>query len=316
MADQLTSPRRSRVRFALVVIALVILASPLYAETFEGCSWAGPKPEWTLDLTLPEVNLAGALGSREVIGRLHAAGVSVSFISAAGAGPEVDFKRFEPISVRELLDELMAQAPDYRLSVVGGKLVIYPLDSGYDELVEVGDSREEKRIAAFDKVIKELRSKSPVLDGLRLPTLRPFGGLYGNLISVGGVRTVVEHLVSLVTGSPSANFVIRPRKDGAMQYGLMWADVVEALRLEMPRRVEVGEEFQVVPRVFLVDGTPVTLIGSGCGVRLESNDESLLEIYLDGRGVAIAEGTAWIQAKYEGITVNVKVEVGNGADPD
>ncbi len=309
MAAKLTEARCLRVKRTIVILLLVMVASPLCAVKFEGCSWTGPKPDWTLDRTLPWVDVVGSLGSREVMGLLHDSGASISFIAGAGEDPTIRYQSSGPTTVRELVDEMIAETPGYRLDVVGDKLVIYPVGVGYDALVEIGDYRKEKRVMALGEVLRELRSKSPVPSGLRLPTLRPFSG-YGDLISVGGVRTVVEHLVSLVAGSPSASFLIRPRTDGSMQFSLMLAKVIDDLILEAPKKVEVGAEFQVVPRVFLVDGTPVTLIGSGCGVRLES-DESLLKIDQGGRAVAVAKGTGWIQAKYAGITVQVEIEVGD-----
>jgi hypothetical protein len=159
-------------------------------------------------------------------------------------------------------------------------------------------------------VLGELRSKSPQLRGLRLPTLRgPFAGLYGDLISVEGPRTVVEHLVSLVAGSPSATFVVRAAADSSMEFGLLWADVIEDLLLEAPRKVEIGTEFQVVPRVILADGTPVTLIGPGCGVDYQSTDESILTIDSGGHALAIGKGRVGIVGKYDGKAAYVEVEV-------
>lgn len=296
------------VNLALGILLCGMAASPVRAEAFEGCSWAGPDPEWALDRTLPTVDLVGSLGFREVIDLLHDSGSPISFISMAAKDPDVRFQRSETTTIRELLDEVMAQTPSYRLDVVSGKLVIYPLDDGYDALVEIGESREEKRVSALFSILTELRSKSPVLRDLRLPTLRPFGGIYQDLISVGGVRTVVEHLVSLIAGSPSATFVIRRRADSSMEFSLMWADVIEDLLLEAPKKVEVGTEFQVVPRVILADGTSATLIGSGCGVEYETN-ESLLKVDPGGSAVAFTKGTVGIQAKYEAKSAYVKVEV-------
>ncbi len=306
-ADLLTA-RGARVTAVLGILLCGMAASPLHAETFEGCSWTGPDPDWIFDRTLPAVDLVGTLGS-EVIGFLHDAGTPVSFISATAKPPEVRIQSSEPTTIRELLDEVTTQTPGYQLDVVDGKLVIYPLGEGYDALVDLGNPREIKRVSALFSVIRELRSKSLVLRGLRLPTLRPFGGLYGDLISVGGARTVVEHLASLVAGSPSATFLMLAGADGSMDFGLMWADVIEDLLLVVPEKVEVREEFQVIPRVIIAGGTPVTLIGLGCGVDYESTDESILKIDRSGRAVAITKGAGGVQAKYEAQVAYAKIEV-------
>jgi hypothetical protein len=299
--------RGFRVKFAIGILACGMATSLVRAETFAGCSWAGPDLDWALDMTLPTVDLAGSLGS-EVIDLLLDAGVPISFISGTTEDPDVSFQRSEPTTVRELLGWVMAQTPGYRLEVVNGKFVIYPQDYRFDEFVRIGDSREARRAMALFPVLRELRSKSPVLHSLGLPTLKPWAGIYRDSISVGGGRTVVEHLVSLVAGSHSATFVIRAWANSPMEVGLMWADVIEDLLLVAPKKVEVGAEFQVVPRIILADGTPVTLIGLGCGVDFKSIDESVLTVDR-GRAIAITKGTAGIQAKYEAKSAYVEIEV-------
>ena len=299
-----------RVKVALGILLCGLAALPLGAETFEGCSWAGPDLEWALDRILLPVDLVGSFGSREVIDLLHDSGAPISFISRVAKDPEVRFQRSEATTVRELLEEVMAKTPGYRFDVISGKLVIYPSDDGYDTLVEIGDPREAKRASALFSVLRELRSKNSVLRSLRLPGLTgPFGGIYSDMISVGGARTVIEHLVSLVAGSPSTAFWIHNRADGSMEFGLLWADVIEDLLLEAPKKVEVGKEFQVVPRVILVDGTPVTLIGPGCGVDYQSTDESILTIDSGGHALAIGKGRVGIVGKYDGKAAYVEVEV-------
>jgi hypothetical protein len=256
-----------------VIMALAIAlgglaAIPLLAETAEGCSWTGPDLDSVLDTTLPRVDLEGSLGS-EVIEFLHEAGAPISFISGTAEDPEVRFRHPAGATIRDLLEDVMAQAPGYRLGVVDGKLVIYPFGEGYDELVDLGDPYKAKRASALVSVLRELRSKSPPIIGLRLPTFKSLAGAYGDLISVGGVRSVVEHLVSLAAGRPYLTFLIVRRTDGSMDSSLGWAEMIKELLIEAPDKVAIGTEFQVVPRVILADGTAVTLIGTACGVESE-----------------------------------------------
>ena len=310
MLGSLRPTVRASMSSAVLVAVLFGTSTPALCEdTFEGCSWTGPGLDWTLNRTLPPVDLAGPFSSAVVM-RLHEFGVPISFFSETAKDPDVRFQRSEPTTVRELLDEVMPQIPDYRLELVSGKLVIYPLDSGYDAPVDLGDTRDSKRAAVLFWVLRELRSKSPKLHGVELPTLRgPFGGFYGTLVSVGGVRTVAEHLVSLVARSPSVSFVIFPGMEDSLESGFLWADVIDDFFLETPEKVEAGRSFQVTPRLTLVDGTSVTLIGSGCGVYFDSNDESIIAIDQGGRATATGKGTAWLQAKYEGSIRNVEIRV-------
>jgi hypothetical protein len=313
MGTRITKRRCSELACAMSLLlfmaAWTLQAETLRPEAFEGCSWTGPEPDWTLDRTIQGLDSAGSLNHTEIIRLFHDSGVSISLISEADASTDVGFQSSEPVTARELIDEILTQNPDYRLGLVSGRLLIYPSKPDYDALIEIGDTREVKRVVGLSEVLRELRAKSPVLSRLRLPTLRPFGTFYRDLISVGGARTVVEHLVSLVAGGPSANFVILPGADGSMQFSLLKAHIVEEFFLEMPEKVKIGAEFRVVPRVNLVDGMSVTLIGSGCGVYFESNDDSILTIDQGGRATAVGQGTVWLQAKYEGSTRNVEIQV-------
>ena len=303
---------RGRLRVVLGILLCGMSATvPVPAETFEGCSWAGPEPELILDRTLPAVDLMGSLGS-EVIDFLHGVGAPVAFISRAAEDPDVRFQRSGATTIRELIDEVLAQAPGYRLGVVGRKLVIYPIDEGFGALVTLGEPREVRRVDALLDLVHELGLRSPVLGDLWGPTLRPFGTVCSDLISVGGPRTVVEHLVTLVVGRPTLTFVIYGHPYGGRKFSLRTADLIKEFLLEAPKRVEVGEEFQVVPRIVLADGKPVTLIGSECWVYYQSLDESILKIDDGGRVIAIAEGTGGIFGKYEDAAgASVDVEVSN-----
>ena len=306
------------VRQSLAMLLSMLAAMPLCAENLEGCSWTVPDSDWTLDRVLPEVDLAGTLES-DVIPLLYREGVPISFIARSARDPEVHVRRSGPMTVRELLDEVMVETPGYRLEDVGGKLVIYPSGEGFDSLVDLGEVREAMRAAAWVTVIRRFDSASPHLRGLRTS----FRGSYlssgafdrssdnnpwNDSISFGGVRRAVEHLVSLIAGSPSAAFTIAADDEGRRRFDLRSADTVVNLLLEAPRRVAVGEEFRVYPRAILAGGTEVTLIGSGCGVAYQTSDDAI-RIDEEGRAVASAEGTSGIFAFYEEKGVFAEIEV-------
>ena len=304
------------VRQALALLLSMVAAMPLCAENLEGCSWTVPDSDWTLDRVLPEVDLAGTLES-DVIPLLYREGVPISFIARSARDPEVHVRRSGPMTVRELLEEVMAQTPGYRLEDVSGKLVIYPWGDGYDALVDLGEEREAKRPSAWMDVTQKLESSIPELGQLRT-VFR--GSSVSSVvvadnnpwndppISIGGVRRAVEHLVSLIAGSPNSAFTIVAGRGEWRNFDFRWVDVVVDLQLEHPLRVAVGEEFQVYPRVLLADGSQVTLIGPECGVAYQIHDGHI-QIDKDGRAVAISKGKSGLFVAYQANAVSVGIEV-------
>lgn len=261
-------------RVALLAIPLlqIVAALPLRAEPVNDCSWAGPDLTWVLERPLPAIDVVGSLGSDEILGLLHDAGAPISFIAGVTEDPEVHFQRSVPFTVRYLLDEIMAQTPGYRLDVISGKVVIYPSEARYDQIVEMDPKRVKKRFSAFFTVLEGLGLKSSLFHENRLPSRRGELGYQGDEVSVGGSRSVVEHLLSLVAGTPSGNIVIKPREDGLMTLAFWWADLIESFLIEVPERIDVGKAFQILPRLTLVDGTTVELTGGGCGIRYQTTE--------------------------------------------
>ena len=302
-----------------ILLSGMIVVPRLAAETFKGCNWAGLDPNRTLDRALFEIDLKGSLGS-DLISFLHEVGVPISFISMADDEPKVRIRHTGTISIRELLEDVLTQAPGYRLEIVSSKLVLYPLNEDFDMLVDLGELREANRVAAWLSTIRTFDSTSAGLSGLRTA----FSGSalvvddtshapsdnnpWEDQISIGGVRPAIEHLVSLIAGSPSAAFMIGARSEGWRNFSLTLADVVADLLLEAPERVKVGDEIELYPRIILNGGEQVTLIGTECGVAYQSVDDSI-QIDERGRAVAIAKGSSGIYAFYEGKGVFAEFQV-------
>ena len=113
-----------RVTIGLSMLLCMTGATPLYAES-KDCGWTETDPAWALERVLTEVDLAGTLESA-VIPPLYREGVPISFIARSAPDPEIRVRSLVPTTVGELLEELLAQTPGYRLEDVSGRLVIYP----------------------------------------------------------------------------------------------------------------------------------------------------------------------------------------------
>lgn len=125
----------------------------------------------------------------------------------------------------------------------GDRVVVYPASEGYDMIVEVRSEAGIKRAKAFQDVIRVLKVKAPVLHNLRTVFLGGgFGGtIYGDIVEIGGARSVIEHLVSLVHSRPSATFQIIAGK-GYLNFDYDRVPLFKKIDVLVPPFVAVGAE--------------------------------------------------------------------------
>ena len=299
------TPYRPGARGSLMVFVVGVLgfwlplcfAVPARAQTVRGCSWTGPTPEQVLERRLPAIVLDGPLGV-DLFEPLRRAGVPVALVVDGARGSEVSFESKEPVTVGEVLQAVLEQSPGFHLGHFHGKLVVYPATEALGTVVELGEARRETRAKAMVELLQQLEEEVPELDlGV---TFRPLGGIHDDSIQVGGARTVIEHLVSLIADSPSLTFVVTPKGDGSGRwFSLQWAEVIEELRLEVPETMEVGDQVPLVTRVHLRDGSVAAMIGPDCEIAYTSSDPSFLEITDHQTARAVSPGRAQVEARYE-----------------
>lgn len=302
-------------QIASVLLSLSILqfgvASSWSEQPISTCKWSGPSTQSLLSRRLPLGEMAGQLGSK-IVPFLRSQGIPISFISKATGDSRVHIVLGDAATTREVLDEIARQVSGYRYGVFDDRLVLYPEGEGYDVLVEMKPEDEVKRIKALQDLLHTLKAKAPAVQSIHMPTLRG-GGLggtiYGDSVEVGGTRSVIEHLASLIQNRPSTTFNVLVADDGHLYFDFDTVPLLQKLDVLAPSAVDQGSEFNVEVKGTLPDGTVISPGGPECYVKYGVTDDRVLTIDKLGRVVARQEGVATIFVQYEGKSAQVDVQV-------
>jgi hypothetical protein len=280
-------------------------------DQLSDCEWKGPTAEWVLARRPPVGTIAGPVGSA-LAAYLRDRQIPISFVPAAGSEARVHIEVTQAATVRDVLEEMQREAPQYQYRTVDGKIVIYPRNEGFDDRLDLGQVRRERRGGAYLFVLGALRAKVSALRDLSV-TLR--GGQIGSGkrlladdVEVGGTRTVIEHLISLIQGRPSGAFTIASYGEGHIAYDFAWVDLLNRIDIEAPAKVQVGESLTIKVTGTLVDGTKVPLVGSACGVSYSAAPD-VWEIDDGGHAVAHKRGAGTLYAEYERHSASAEVDV-------
>lgn len=292
-------------------IAAQELATPLGAEEKSGgCSWTGPSPEWVLARHPPVGEISGSL-SAKVVPFLRHSGIPISLIMKEGSYENLQLHIDATTTTEDVLEEIERQLPEYRYAVVSRHIVVYPNGDEYDAPVELSSLSGVTRAMALFPLLRELRVKASAFKSLDLPVLRGAGHktLYRDTVEVGGRRTAVEHLVSLIQKRPTIAFSVLPQQNGHLAFGFFLVPLVKTMVVEIPPAVALGETFQATAKAILSDDSAVSLDGPECYLEYAVSGRGELEIDDVGRVVTRKRGVAGVIVRYEDKSDFAKLEV-------
>jgi hypothetical protein len=254
--------------------------------------------------------MEGHLGA-DIFHHLHALGIPVSFVSRSSGDPYVRLQVPTGTTTKGILEAIQAQAPGYQIGIVDGRVVLYPKDEGYDAPIDITSKNDVTRGVAIYPLLDELKAKSEVLSHLVPPALRGMGGksIWGYKVNVGGSRSAIEHMVSLMGNDPSITLRVVAKGDGHLAYILDWTPVVRKIDIHVPATVKVGDTFQVAVTGKLADGTSISLEGMDCGVEYSAHYGRVLEVDRSGHGRALKKGVGLIAVDYENQSAEAEIRV-------
>jgi hypothetical protein len=308
------SVKRKACFLAICLSLQFFLSHGAWAQPSSDCEWKGLPIERVLARHPPAGAITGSLGS-DVTPFLQAHGVPVSFVSAANGEADIRIEVGPATTVRGVLGEIERQAPKYHYRAVDGRVVIYPRDEAYDVVVDLGPLQKITRAGAYLFVLgalrdRDLRQKATVLSELDLilKGAGPGGSPLADEVEVGGRRSVIEHLVSLIRQRPSIAFKI-VTNNGKSYFSIVRVDLVKEINVQAPAAVVVGDTFVLRVTGTLDDGTIVPLSGPWCGVTYSVSAPGVVDIDGDGRAVARKNGAAILFAHYEHHMASAEVHI-------
>ena len=291
-------------RHLAVLLCLMVQASSSNAreaQVASGCRWTGPPVEWVLARHPAAGEISGGLHS-DVVPYLQRSGIPLSFVTETTGDERVGLRVGPGTTVEDVLEEIVRQVPQYRYGAVDGRIVIYPQGEVYDRRIDLGQTKSLTRAAADFFVLGGLREKASAFH--RMSSGLSAGGAgwgkrpLADIIEVGGSRSLIGHLVSLVQKRPTESFEVVAIDDGRLYFSFVRVGFISRLELQLPPTVKVGETFEAKLTANLVDGTIVSLAGPECWVTYASSDPEALEIDDSGFAVARKKGTWTVDANY------------------
>jgi len=138
--------------------------------------------------------------------------IPLSFIQSTrsfNAKEEIDIKVSNG-TVREVLEKIKLDAPDYRYGSVEGRLVLYPNEPKYQRVVGAVSIREMGRLKATYSYLDALRARWPEFKELMAPAMKgnPKAALYAEPVSINPKGTVLKGFAQLLGKNQSVVFTI------------------------------------------------------------------------------------------------------------
>jgi hypothetical protein len=135
-------------------------------------------------------------------------------------------------TIMDVLEQLVAQIPEYRFVDISGRIVVYPQASGYDSIITLPSSQyvNVPRWQAAVNYVAEMTRQMPGLRNLLPPPLigNPNASLYADTVTLSESAPILQHLVQLLAVDPDVSFFVGPAPSGLpMLYLLRFPGVGE-----------------------------------------------------------------------------------------
>jgi hypothetical protein len=194
-------------------VPTVIFASIMLTSMFVGVISANPGD--AMDMPVSDFSVSDAKVS-EVINLLRTSYlVPVSFIEAT-SDQHVTFS-IEKGTVRDVIEHVIAQSPEYRWMVVNERLVVYPDRPEYETTIVTGvDLAEIPRLDAARQYIDHLKSETEAFEKLSGVVMKgePGSPVYATIVSMSTQAPVISHFVEILGADPYLVFSIQSTQTG------------------------------------------------------------------------------------------------------
>jgi len=249
----------------------------------------------TLSLGLVEVEKAVA----EICDRSD---LPLSFIQAP-SHPRISLELHDA-SVRQALDAVLAQAPEYRYSFVAERLILYPQEPVWQTRLENISLGPGPRLQVTRALAAELARRLPFFAHLSGAWVLGNGASYNyrDVVTVRGPGSLLELFVQLLGTRPGTFFIFDQPTEARASLSVSSQDQLRSLKLLAAATTtlhERGEAVQLRVIGTLRSGGDKNVTARACGTVYTVSDERVLSVSSDGLVSAHASGQAEVTADNE-----------------
>src|ERR1700688_4126361 len=285
-------------RTAALGLGLLLGVSPALAAA---CPWPEAMGQrlldrrvGTLSLSLVEVEKAAA----EICDRSD---LPLSFVQAP-SHRKISLELHDA-SVRQALDAVLAQAPEYRYGFVAERLILYPQEPVWQTRLEDISMGPGPRLQVTRALAAELVRRLPFFAHLSGPWVLGSGRSYNyrDVVTVRGPGSLLELFVQLLGTRPGTFFIYDAPTATRASLSVSSQDQLRSLKLLAPATTlrDRGEAVQLRVIGTLRSGGDKDVSAGACGTVYTVSDERVLSVGPDGLVNARASGQAEVMANNE-----------------
>jgi len=271
------------------------------------CVWKALAGDSVLNRKIGRMNLSNVWLIKDLVPALHERGVPLSFIEA-DSDSRVTLVMADP-TLREVLEDVVSQAPEYRFLFVNGHLVLCPRMSPYDLPLTGFSLPRSSRLDAAYLLVSELSRRNSALAKLQPPLIagEVHQLLFNDQVTVSGATNALEGLVMLLGERQSAVFEVRRTRwhgrdpePGVSYLDLNFVEIVRSIEIKPPlASLGVGETVQLKVTAALAGGGGQDVTSAACGTTYEVTSPRVATVGEDGLVRALAPGEEQIVVQNE-----------------
>jgi hypothetical protein len=266
-----------------------------------GCPWPEAMGQRLLDRRVGTLSLSLVEVEKAVAEICDRSDLPLSFIQAS-THPKISLELHDA-SVRQALDAVLAQAPEYRYGFVAERLILYPQEPVWQTRLEDISLGPGPRLQVARALAAELARRLPFFAHLSGAFVLGNGKsyTYRDIVTVRGPGSLLDLFVQLLGSRPGTFFIFDKPTEARANLSVSSQDQLRSLNLVAPATTlrDRGETVQLRVIGTLRTGGDKDVSAGACGTVYTVSDERVLSVGPDGLVSARAGGKAEVTAANE-----------------
>ncbi len=283
------------------------------------CPWPEAMGQRLLDRRVGTLSLGPVEVEKAIAEICDRSDLPLSFIQAA-SHRKISLGLHDA-SVRQALDAVLAQAPEYRYGFVAERLILYPQEPVWQTRLEDISLGPGPRLQVARALAAELARRLPFFAHLSGAWVLGNGDsyTYRDIVTVRGPGSLLELFVQLLGSRPGTFFIFDQPTAAGGSLSVSSQDQLRLLKLAAPATTlhDRGETVQLRVIGTLRTGGDKDVSAGACGTVYTVSDDRVLSVSPDGlisaRSSGKAEVTASNEHQEDRVTFTVTLPVAPGA---